>query len=146
MEIEKEDGTYSVMFIKIDCTLIKKALVDHCVQWQNKLTGLLNANAFADLKALHDMFGQNTRKLLVHPGSLDHLSENIGCLRELVKELPKIESQFEPLEEMYAALRRFEVQIPEAEALMVNNLRQSFDEFKEVLQVRKIWRGRRRWG
>lgn len=132
-EIEKEDATYAVMFIKIDCTLIKKALVDHCVQWQNKLTGLLNQNALADLRALHDMFQHNTRKLLVHPSGLDHLSENIGCLKELVKELPKIEEQFEPLEEMYGALKKFEVQIPEAEMHMVNNLRTAFEEFKDML-------------
>jgi dynein heavy chain, axonemal len=66
-EIEKEDGTYSAMFIKVDCTLIKKALVEHCVQWQQKLTGLLNQQALSELKALHLLFQSNTRKLQVRP-------------------------------------------------------------------------------
>jgi dynein heavy chain len=132
-EIEKEDATYSVMFIKIDCTLIKKALVDHCVQWQNKLTGLLNQNALTELRALHSMFQSNTRKLLVAPGSLDHLSENIGCLKELLRELPNVEESFAPLEEMYTALKRFDVQVPESEQQMLNGLRGAFDDFKEML-------------
>jgi len=132
-EIEKEDSTYAVMFIKVDCTLIKKALVQHCVQWQSKLTGLLNQNALSDLRAIHQLFKSNTKKLLTQPTSLDHLSENIGCLKELIKDLPEIEARFEPLEEMYTALKKFEVQIPDSEQQMLNSLRTSFDEFKEML-------------
>ena len=132
-EIEKEDATYSVMFIKINCSLIKKSLVDRCVEWQSKLTGLLNQNALADLRALHTMFQVNTKKLLVHPSSLDHLSENIGCLKEILRDLPNIEATFEPLEEMYATLKKFEVQIPDPELQMLNGLRTAFEDFKEML-------------
>jgi hypothetical protein len=57
--------------------------------------------------------------LQVQPTNLDHLGENITCLRELQRDLPGVEAQFAPLEEMYAALKRFEVQVPEAELHMV---------------------------
>lgn len=44
-DIQNEEGAHTINFIKIDCTSLKTALIGHCVQWQGKLTGLLNQNA-----------------------------------------------------------------------------------------------------
>lgn len=41
-DIVQEESSHTINFIKIDCTQLKTSLVGHCLQWQAKLTGLLN--------------------------------------------------------------------------------------------------------
>lgn len=51
-----EETTANVKFLFIDCGPLKQALSSHCDLWRGKLAGLLNKQAAAELKALHDTF------------------------------------------------------------------------------------------
>jgi dynein heavy chain, axonemal len=93
---------HTINFIKIDCSSLKLALVGHCVQWQGKLTSLLNTNALADLRALHDLFASTTATLRQQPANLDHLSESWTLLEQMKRhDAPAVEEKFAPLEEVH---------------------------------------------
>lgn len=55
-EVAHEETTANVKFLFIDCGPLKQALSNHCDLWRTKLTGLLNKQAAAELRALHDTF------------------------------------------------------------------------------------------
>jgi dynein heavy chain, axonemal len=96
-----EEVAHTINFIKIDCSSLKLALVGHCVQWQGKLTSLLNTNALADLRALHDLFASTTATLRQQPANLDHLSESWTLLEQMKRhDAPAVEEKFAPLEEV----------------------------------------------
>ena len=112
---------------------MKGSLVSHGVQWQNKLTGLLNSNAINVLKDLHELFKSNTTKLEIVPLNLDHLSESIKTLKNLQKTSPETEKRFSPLRTMYATLHKFEVQITDEERDMLDNLQTCWEAFQIML-------------
>ncbi|GMI21327.1 hypothetical protein TeGR_g3290 [Tetraparma gracilis] len=132
-EIQGEDISYTINFIKIDCTLLKTSLSNHCVLWQNKLTGLLNQNAFQQLRDLHGLFESNTKKLTTPPLNLDDLSDSINCMRGLQADLPEIEKKFAPLDAMYNTLTKFEVQITDEEHKFKDELPAEWTAFNQML-------------
>ena len=132
-EIQGEDISYTINFIKIDCTTLKTSLSNHCVLWQNKLTGLLNQNAVAQLRDLHGLFESNTKKLTAPPTNLDALSDSIQCMRGLQSDLPEIEKKFSPLDAMYNTLAKFEVQITDEEHKLREELHGEWTAFNDML-------------
>jgi dynein heavy chain len=107
-EVLSEDTSTNMRFLHIDCAPLKQALVGHCEAWVGKFTGLLNALAHAELKEIHDYFLKNTRALQKTPTNLDHLAESVNLQRKLVAEKEAVESRFEPLQEKYAALKKYD--------------------------------------
>ncbi|GMI05338.1 hypothetical protein TrVE_jg1168 [Triparma verrucosa] len=132
-DIQGEEISHTINFIKIDCTLLKTSLVNHCVVWQNKLTGLLNQNALQQLRDLHLLFEDNTKRLTTPPLNLKSLSESINKMRELKADLPEIEKKFAPLDAMYNTLQKFEVQITDEEHDLLENLQTEWNNFNQML-------------
>jgi dynein heavy chain len=132
-DIQLEDHSTSRGFIQIDCTLLKTALVEHTVQWQNKLTALLNRNALEQLQGIHSMFSQTTKKLKETPKDLDQLSDSLGTLHEMQKKGSETLNMFEPLQEMYATLQKFDVQVDDGEMKMLGTMRIEYDSFETML-------------
>ncbi|RKP21179.1 hypothetical protein ROZALSC1DRAFT_20732 [Rozella allomycis CSF55] len=112
---QKEETLTSVNFVRLDCSPLKHTLVAHCNQWQNKLTTLLNNNASSELKNLHQLFVNHTEKLKRIPTTLDELSESLNLLAQLKMDCASIESQFQPIQEMYQILEKYDVNIKQEE-------------------------------
>jgi dynein heavy chain len=132
-EIQNAEMSHTINFIKIDCTLLKQSLVQHCQQWQGKLTGLLNQNAAKELKGLHQTFSSTTEKLQVGPQDLNHLNASLHLLHQHQDGVGSIEVRFEPLEAMYHVLQKFDVAVTEEEVTMLATMRTAFDEYKDML-------------
>lgn len=52
--IEQENTVLAIQFVTLDCSPLKASLVQHCNEWQARLTQLLNHMASNRLKGLHD--------------------------------------------------------------------------------------------
>ncbi|CAM9472129.1 unnamed protein product, partial [Heterosigma akashiwo] len=133
-DVQGEDLSHTINFIKIDCVALKTDLVRHTVEWQNKLTGLLNRTALAELDALHARFDEVTAKLRVKPVNLDELSDSLGLLTENKEGLPEVEARFEPLEAKFEVLAEFEV-VPRDDAqARLAELREKAGAFAGMLE------------
>ena len=86
-----------------------QALVGHCEAWRANFTGLLNSIALKELQALHDYFQTNMAALRQPPTNLDMLAEAVQLHKKLSHERPAIQARFEPLNEKYRTLEKFEV-------------------------------------
>lgn len=120
--IQKEETLIPVDFIRLDCSLLKHALVGHCNVWQNKLTGVLNNTALTQLQELHNMISENTSKLLREPTNLEELEMLMFLHTQLVDEVVVIQEQFQPVQEKYVILEKYEVPITEKEKLDMASL------------------------
>jgi dynein heavy chain len=134
-DIQQEEHSRSINFIQIDCTLLKTSLVDHCVQWQNKLTTLLNRNALDQLQGIHNMFSKTTAKLQETPQNLDNLSDSLNTLHEMQKRGPETSQKFAPLMEMYATLQKFDVQVDDGELKMLSTMQTEYESFGSMLDT-----------
>eukprot|EP00741_Cyanophora_paradoxa_P024938 tig00000056_g24072.t1 len=133
-EITNEETIKDMSFIRIDCGPLKHSLANHCVQWQNKFTALLNQLASTELKALHTLFSSNTTKLRQPPLNLDQLADSLNLLHQLQEDTPKIEARFEPVQAQYKTLEKFEVVVKEEELEMLAVLPSKWELFKQMLQ------------
>ena len=79
------------------------------------------------------MLSKSTDILTKRPSSLDELSTSIHLLQDVQENGDTIVARFEPLEEMYQLLTKYEVQISENETADLAQLRGSWSEFSQML-------------
>jgi len=96
-EVAHEETTANVNFLFIDCGPLKQALSAHCDLWRGKLTGLLNKQAAAELRALHETFRSGLEALAAAPADLQALAEAVALHQKLVEDRGRLEGRFEPL-------------------------------------------------
>ena len=132
-DIQSEDVTHAVGFIKVDCSLLKAALVAHCQQWVAKLTHLLHHNASTELHALHSYFSDNTQRLSQQPTSLDALSDSLALLSATQVELQSFQARFAPCEDMFRCLDKFDFAISDEEKELVDALKLKGGDYVKVV-------------
>ncbi|KAI8915474.1 dynein heavy chain and region D6 of dynein motor-domain-containing protein [Powellomyces hirtus] len=130
---QKEETLTNINFARLDCSLLKHALVSHCNAWQNKLTTLLNTNASTELSNLHKMFAEKTEKLRAPPRTLDQLGDSLTMLQQLQANIPAIETQFRPIHEQYEILEKYEVQIKDDEKALLESLPVKWQAFQQTI-------------
>ena len=133
-DITSEDVTHAVGFIKVDCSLLKHALVQHCIQWVNKLTNLLHHNASTELHQLHAYFSDNAHRLSQQPLTLEQLSDSLALLKQTQADLTSFQSRFAPCEDMFRTLDKFDFAISEEEKELVDALKLKGNEYVRVVQ------------
>lgn len=97
LQVEEEESTTSLAFLSIDFGPLKQVISGHCDQWQQRLTGLLNQLAAAELAALHDYCEGNAGALQRHASSVEQLAESVTLLGRLREERTAMEGRFGPL-------------------------------------------------
>lgn len=132
-EVQGEDTTTNMRFLRIDCGPLKQTLVGHCEGWVQKFTGLLNSLASTELSALHDYFKASKESLSHAPSSLDQLAEIVNLHKRLVEEKSATVARFDPLREKYKVLERFEVQIPDDQLSSLDALDVEWARFQSTL-------------
>ena len=141
-DIQGEDHSNTINFIKIDCSLLKSPLVNHCLQRQTKLTRLLNDNAEEDLKrGSTKRFKEESEYLRKKPLNLDELSQSLTRVKGLKEEAPAIKEKFDPLFEKYEVWKKFSDvgALTDHEQEMLDKLRPAYGEFVGMLvEVEKI--------
>lgn len=60
--VEQEETVLNIRFVKLDCSALKSSLVQHCSDWQTKLTQLLSHMASNRLKELHASLRDNVNR------------------------------------------------------------------------------------
>jgi dynein heavy chain len=133
-EIQGAETLTSAKFIRVDFSQLKQALIHHCVLWQQRLTSLLHSNAHTELSSLHSMFLAHSASLQRLPDNLDQLGHSITLLKKIQADLPNIEARFEPLDDMYKLLDKFDVNVSDEEKGMAQNIRTEWNDFQDTLK------------
>uniref|UniRef100_A0A8C8SM12 Dynein axonemal heavy chain 2 n=1 Tax=Pelusios castaneus TaxID=367368 RepID=A0A8C8SM12_9SAUR len=111
--VQKEETVLSVQFVLLDCSHLKFSVVQHCIEWQKKLTNLLNEMASTRLQELSAYLQENAANVSRPPQTLEELGQSLQLLDTLQHELPKLEGQIPPIHEQFAILEKYEVAVDE---------------------------------
>ena len=135
--------------------------MEHCKKWEAKFTHLLNTNAADEIATLYENIAKvtaacNSKPLgraphlpqIPHPPhpplqvtaafkskplNLDQLADQINLLEAEQGGLEKAEGRFQPLEDMYRMLEKFEVQVKDGELERLGNLRSEWAGYRKLL-------------
>ena len=132
-DIYSETSTHAINFVRVDCNVLKDALVGHCLQCQTKLTALLNQNGAFELEEIFTLFRKSKSALSSLPSSLDELSAKIAHCKELKEQVTATHARFEPVREIYNTLIKFEVAVKEGELGKLATLDSSFEDYTTML-------------
>ena len=80
LDIQQEDVSDNIRFVRVDYSELKSRLVSFAVDWQSRLTSLLNQNAKSDLKDLLNVMEKASTSLSTTPLNLDELGDKINML------------------------------------------------------------------
>lgn len=86
-DIQSEDPTRTVRFIRIDCSRLKASLVSHCIDWQQRLITLLHTNATTELQTIQYLIQSTSKELLKDPKDLEQLGNGLSLLARMKKEV-----------------------------------------------------------
>jgi dynein heavy chain len=100
-DIQNEFSSNVVWFVRVDCNILKETLTNHCLQFQSKLTGLLNQNGYQELKDIFDLFERSRENLASQPSNLEELSNKIALAKELKEQVQSLQNKFQPIREIY---------------------------------------------
>ncbi|KAJ7527535.1 hypothetical protein O6H91_16G059900 [Diphasiastrum complanatum] len=129
-DVQAEEGLVNVRFLRIDFGPLKQAIIGHCEAWVSKHTILLNSIARAEMESIYSYLERNTRDLNKTPENLDMLTEIVNHWHSIMDEIVSIEARFEPLQEKYKTLEKFEVNIAEDERELLEKLPAEWQAFQ----------------
>lgn len=132
-DIQQEDPKVVIDFIETDFTPLKNDLMDHCQQWQRKLTTLLNDNARTEMNKILEYFENNTNTFFSQMKDMDELKSRIQLLEQSRKDDADMENRIGPVEAKYAKLTEFEVVPADEELQRKALLRPAMEKYKETL-------------
>lgn len=119
--------------MRVDCNILKDTLITHCMQFQSKLTGLLNMNGLQELSMIFDLFKKSKETLATLPNDLEDLSSKIALSKELKEQMASLQLKFTPIRDVYTTLSKFDVAIKDEERNMVNSLDEAFGEHVKMI-------------
>uniref|UniRef100_A0A4W6ECP9 Dynein axonemal heavy chain 2 n=1 Tax=Lates calcarifer TaxID=8187 RepID=A0A4W6ECP9_LATCA len=131
--VQQEETVLNIRFVMLDCSPLKSSLVQHCSEWQTKLTQLLSHMASTRLKELHASLQANANRLRQPPQSLAELGESLKLLETLQGDLAKTEAQIPLIHEQFAILDKYEVPVEQAVQDMREMLNGEWVWFQQVL-------------
>nr|XP_028557519.1 dynein heavy chain 2, axonemal isoform X1 [Podarcis muralis]XP_028557522.1 dynein heavy chain 2, axonemal isoform X1 [Podarcis muralis] len=131
--VQKEETVLSIQFVLLDCSHLKSAVVQHCNEWQHKLTNLLNEMATSRLRELYAYLQDNAADVSRPPQTLEELSRSLQLHETLQNELPKIEGQIPPIHEQFAILEKYEVAVEEEVLQLLGELNSEWLAFQQCI-------------
>ncbi|XP_041842513.1 dynein heavy chain 2, axonemal [Melanotaenia boesemani] len=131
--IQQEETMFTIQCVMLDCSPLKASLVQHCIEWQTKLTQLLNQIASTQLKELFFSLQDNANRLRHPPQTLAELGENLKLLEILQNNLPKTEALIPVIHEQFAVLDKYEVSLEKTVEEMREGLNEEWVMFQQML-------------
>lgn len=99
--VHTQDPILNILFVMLDCSPLKNAILQHCTQWQQKFTGLLKDIAIGEMQNLTDHLKEKGHRITQMPQNLDELNESLTLWDELQNSQTDIEERFKPLDEQF---------------------------------------------
>jgi len=122
-------------FIRIDFSVLRATLLEMSHSWKRQVTKLLNDTARNDLDALYTTMSESTKALTTPITDFASLNRITRLVKTLRADQEANQAKFGPLEQMYAALAKYEVPVDESETLRLAGLHAAWDTFLTVLEA-----------
>ncbi|CAG9819075.1 unnamed protein product [Phaedon cochleariae] len=131
--VQIQETVSAVHFMQINCAALKQAVIDHCLEWQEKLCKLLLKMTENNLKELYEYIKYNTVDILREPKSLDEMQYAIRLFDQLKEDIPQREEQFPLIRDQILTLDKYTVPISDTVRTLEKNIPKEWTIYLEVL-------------
>nr|XP_015838947.1 PREDICTED: dynein heavy chain 2, axonemal [Tribolium castaneum] len=109
--VQIQEGVTVVHFIRINCSELKKSIIEHCLQWQMKLCQLLYKLTVRNIDDVYEYIKVNTEAVLKEPQNLIEMEKAIALHERLVNEVSQKEETFPFITDQMLVLEKYNVSV-----------------------------------
>ncbi|KAG8470448.1 hypothetical protein KFE25_008869 [Diacronema lutheri] len=131
-EIAQIPPLHNIGAISLDTKPLKAAFQAEAGAWKAQYAKNLHSQAHAQLSRLTQWMHDMARNLRREVTDLDDVRFAVDNLQLVRSKEAALDSEFAPVEEMYAMLQRYNVHIPKEEVDVVTDLRYSWKKLKKI--------------
>merc|ERR1740124_795761 len=106
--IQAEKSNCTTKFIRFNFSSLKSLLLNHSMEFQEKLIGLLSKNTSTHIVRHHELFDLYIHKLKRRIRSVLDLKEMLDLVAELKDKVSGLQGEFGPLEIAVKSLEKFD--------------------------------------
>ncbi|KAJ8964945.1 hypothetical protein NQ314_004500 [Rhamnusium bicolor] len=132
--VQIQETISAVHFLQINCADLKTAIIGHCVQWQEKLCGLLYKLTEENIRELYDYMKMNSEDIMREPKDLDEMQYALVLFDHLKEDVPMREEQFPSIKDQLLTLDKYSVPVPDTIRNMEKNINKEWANYLEVLE------------
>ncbi|KAJ7313214.1 hypothetical protein JRQ81_004493, partial [Phrynocephalus forsythii] len=132
--VQKEETVLSIQFVLLDCSHLKAAVVQHCSEWQHKLTNLLNEMASSRLRELYAYLQDNAAEWHQPPSADPGGAQPQPATPRDPPERPAKDGRADsPIHDQFAILEKYEVAVEEEVLQLLGDLNSEWLSFQQCL-------------
>ena len=130
-EIQRVPPVHNIGAMSIETKPLKQSLMAAAKEWKTQFAKNLHGKGKQQLQDIHD-YMRETMKLNREVEDLEDVRTVMGVLKEIRDREAEIDAIMTPIEEIYALLERYKVEVPKEETQTVSELRAGWGKMKKV--------------
>ena len=131
-EIQRVPPVHNIGAMSIETKPLKQSLMAAAKEWKTQFAKNLHGKGKQQLQDIHDYMRETTMKLNREVEDLEDVRTVMGVLKEIRDREAEIDAIMTPIEEIYALLERYKVEVPKEETQTVSELRAGWGKMKKV--------------
>ncbi|XP_066252128.1 LOW QUALITY PROTEIN: dynein axonemal heavy chain 2 [Euwallacea similis] len=132
--VQIEETVSNVLFFEINSSKMKKTIIDHCTEWQNKMCMLLFNLTERKLNNIYDYMEKNGKEIRRDLENLEDMQLALQLCAQLKEELVSQEEYFPQITEQIRTLEKYSVPIPQEMQAKHQNFPTEWANYLEILQ------------
>ncbi|XP_066137784.1 dynein axonemal heavy chain 2 [Euwallacea fornicatus] len=132
--VQIEETVSNVLFLEINCSKMKKIIIDHCMEWQNKMCMLLFNLTERKLSNIYDYMEENGKKIRRELENLEDMQLALELCAQLKEELVTQEEYFPQITEQIYTLEKYSIPLPQEMQAKFKNFPTEWTNYLEILQ------------
>ncbi|XP_034934334.1 dynein heavy chain 2, axonemal [Chelonus insularis] len=108
-DVQNQESVMTVHFLDLNSDQLKTAIIEHCSQWQQKLTTLLFRMTQEMVEELYKYIEDNQKRITEVPKDLISMQTMLQLFERLQVEVLEKEEEFPRIREQYQTLEKYEV-------------------------------------
>ncbi|XP_030749874.1 dynein heavy chain 2, axonemal [Sitophilus oryzae] len=133
--VQIQETVSEVYFLQINCANLKKAIIEHCLEWQEKLCLLLYNITERKLNDIYEYMDKNIKEISKEPQTLEHMQQSIVLHAQLKNDIPIQEEQFPQITDQIYTLDKYTVPIPPPMRIRHKHLAREWATYLENLET-----------
>ncbi|KAF7269690.1 hypothetical protein GWI33_017275 [Rhynchophorus ferrugineus] len=132
--VQIQETVSDVHFLQINCANLKKAIIEHCMEWQEKLCLLLYNMTERKLDAIYEYMETYSKQISQEPQNLENMQHSLALFAQLKADVQLQEEEFPQITEQICTLDKYTVPIPPAMRNRHKNLPKEWAAYLDILE------------
>ncbi|KAK4876213.1 hypothetical protein RN001_012635 [Aquatica leii] len=132
--VQIQESISSVHFIVVNSVELKRAIIDHCIEWQQQLCSLLYKLTEIKLNDVYTYIHTNSTLVMQEPQNLVEMQEAMNLFDRLLAESETFPERFPMIMDQIITLDKYKVEINEEIRNLEKNLAHTWATYLEILE------------